>query len=87
MFWYPRYAKEKIAPILNSEWGKLFANWGKVHPDANGHAHLDLLDRVWQLRENLAAYDALYVALAEALAATLLPATRVGPFTTCQAPG
>ncbi|WP_369253381.1 type II toxin-antitoxin system VapC family toxin [Geodermatophilus amargosae] len=26
-----------------------------------------LLDRVWQLRENLTAYDATYVALAEAL--------------------
>lgn len=31
-----------------------------------------LLGRVWELRENLTAYDAVYVALAEALDATLL---------------
>ena len=30
MFWYPRFAKEKMAPVLESDWGKLFANWGKV---------------------------------------------------------
>lgn len=33
-----------------------------------------LLRRVWQLRENLTAYDACYVALAEALDCTLLTA-------------
>lgn len=31
-----------------------------------------LLPRVWQLRSNMSAYDATYVALAEALAATLV---------------
>jgi predicted nucleic acid-binding protein len=31
------------------------------------HAVTGLLDRVWELRENLTAYDATYVALAEAL--------------------
>ena len=31
------------------------------------HAATGLLDRVWELRENLTAYDATYVALAEAL--------------------
>ena len=36
------------------------------------HAHEPLLDRVWELRENLSAYDAVYVALAEALDAVLL---------------
>lgn len=36
------------------------------------HAHEPLLDRVWTLRENLTAYDAVYVALAEALDAILL---------------
>jgi predicted nucleic acid-binding protein len=34
--------------------------------------HLPLLARCWELRENLTAYDAAYVALAEALNATLL---------------
>ncbi|MGK2929568.1 MAG: type II toxin-antitoxin system VapC family toxin [Acidimicrobiales bacterium] len=33
-----------------------------------------LLGRVWELRENLSAYDATYVALAEALAVPLLTA-------------
>ena len=36
--------------------------------------HLPLLPRVWELRDNLSAYDASYVALAEALDALLLTA-------------
>jgi predicted nucleic acid-binding protein len=36
--------------------------------------HLPLLPRVWELRENLTAYDAAYVALAETLGALLLTA-------------
>lgn len=36
------------------------------------HAHGPLLERVFELRGNLTAYDALYVALAEALEATLV---------------
>jgi predicted nucleic acid-binding protein len=36
--------------------------------------HLPLLGRVWELRDNLSAYDASYVALAEALGAVLLTA-------------
>jgi predicted nucleic acid-binding protein len=40
--------------------------------DLERHAHEPLLDRVWALRNNLMAYDAVYVALAEALDATLL---------------
>jgi predicted nucleic acid-binding protein len=40
------------------------------------HAHVSLLPRVWSLRENLSAYDAVYVALAEALDATLLTHDR-----------
>lgn len=31
------------------------------------HAHVPLLARVWELRANVSAYDALYIALAEAL--------------------
>jgi predicted nucleic acid-binding protein len=40
--------------------------------DLERHPHDPLLDRVWALRGNLTAYDAVYVALAEALDATLL---------------
>jgi predicted nucleic acid-binding protein len=36
------------------------------------HAHTLLLPRIWQLRGNLTAYDAAYVALAEALNAPLV---------------
>jgi predicted nucleic acid-binding protein len=45
--------------------------------DLHRHPHLDLLTRVWKLRENITAYDATYVALAEALDA---------PIVTCDAP-
>ena len=38
--------------------------------------HLPLLSRIWELRENLTAYDAAYVALAEALGALLLTADK-----------
>ncbi len=40
------------------------------------YPHDVLLERVWQLRHNLTAYDAAYVALAEALDATLLTRDR-----------
>ncbi len=36
------------------------------------HGHAQLMPRVWALRENLTAYDAAYVALAEGLGATLI---------------
>jgi predicted nucleic acid-binding protein len=36
--------------------------------------HLPLMSRIWELRDNLTPYDAAYVALAEALDATLLTA-------------
>lgn len=40
--------------------------------DLHRHAHLDLLTRAWKLRENVTAYDAMYIALAEALDATVV---------------
>lgn len=48
-----------------------------VDLDLHRHSHLDLLSRAWQLRENVTAYDAMYIALAEALDA---------PLVTCDAP-
>ena len=44
--------------------------------DVERHGHRPLLDRVWALRQNLTAYDAVYVALAEALDTTLLTCDR-----------
>lgn len=40
------------------------------------HGHDALLDRVWALRRNFTAYDAVYVTLAEALGAVLLTCDR-----------
>jgi predicted nucleic acid-binding protein len=44
--------------------------------DVEHHAHDALLPRIWALRNNLTAYDAAYVALAEALGAPLLTCDR-----------
>ncbi len=38
----------------------------------NRYPHEELLPRIWELKGNLTAYDAAYVALAEVLAAPLL---------------
>ena len=40
------------------------------------YGHAGLLPRVWRMRDNLSAYDAVYVALAEVLNATLLTCDR-----------
>ena len=45
--------------------------------DLHRHPHLDFLNRAWKLRENVTAYDAMYIALSEALDA---------PIVTCDAP-
>jgi predicted nucleic acid-binding protein len=42
------------------------------------HGHLDLATRAWELRQNFTPYDAMYLALAEALDATVI--TCDGPF-------
>lgn len=42
----------------------------------NRHSHEPLMPRVWELRHNLTAFDAAYVALAEALGADLLSIDR-----------
>ncbi len=44
--------------------------------DLERHPHEPLLQRIWELRQNLTAYDAAYVALAEALDARLLTCDR-----------
>jgi len=47
------------------------------------HPHLDLVGRAWRLRDNISAYDAMYVALAEAIEAPIV--TCDGPL--AKAPG
>ena len=44
--------------------------------DAERYAHEPFLDRIWHLRDNLTAYDAVYVALAEALSMVLVTGDR-----------
>lgn len=36
------------------------------------YSHVLFIDRIWELRDNLSAYDAAYAALAEELGATLI---------------
>ena len=36
------------------------------------HSHIDFIDRAWDLRDNITAYDAMDVALAEAMDAPLV---------------
>ena len=40
--------------------------------DLHRHPRLDLLTRAWKLRVNVTAYDAMYIALAEALDAPIV---------------
>jgi len=54
-----------------------------VDLDLHRHPHLDLLTRAWTLRDNVTAYDAMYIALAEALDASIV--TCDAPF--AKAPG
>lgn len=43
-----------------------------VELDVHRHGHTELLPRAWRLRANITAYDAMYVALAEALDAVVV---------------
>jgi predicted nucleic acid-binding protein len=75
----PHHLPVEVANILRRA-----AATGDLTPDTASLAHADLLDlrlelvayapladRVWELRENVTAYDAWYVALAERLGAPL----------------
>lgn len=44
--------------------------------DLHRHSHVDVLGRAWALRENVTAYDAMYLALAEAIDATVVTCDR-----------
>ena len=58
--------------------------WGRL--GVTRHPVTGLLDRIWQLRDNISAYDASYIALAEALGCAVLTADgRLGraPGTRC----
>jgi uncharacterized protein (DUF362 family) len=39
-FWYPRFAKNRMKAALDSEWGRLFAQWGHVPADERGYPEI-----------------------------------------------
>lgn len=59
--------QDKLTSQRSTEALKDFANIRMIR-----YPHTPFLERVWYLRDNLTAYDAAYVALAEALDAPLL---------------
>ena len=60
---------------LNPRMGALALDrWRSL--DVQRYSHEPFLNRIWQLRDNLTAYDAVYVALAEALSTVLLTGDR-----------
>lgn len=80
----PHLIDVEVAQVL-----RRYAASGEADPDRCRTALSDLVDlpliryphdillpRVWELRDNLTAYDAVYVALAEALDAPLLTRDR-----------
>jgi uncharacterized protein (DUF362 family) len=37
MFWYPVYGRARVQAALEGQWGRLFANWGKLPSDEEGY--------------------------------------------------
>jgi predicted nucleic acid-binding protein len=60
---------------ISNETGEMAISFLRVFP-VTRHSHEPLLERVWALRQNVTAYDAMYVALAELLDVPLI--TRDG---------
>lgn len=80
----PHLLDVEVAQVL-----RRYARSGTLSPRRGAEAIEDLLDlpvsryphdvllpRIWQLRHNVTAYDAAYIALAEALGATLVTRDR-----------
>jgi predicted nucleic acid-binding protein len=63
-----RYTRDRRVTEARAE--ELLQTFGKLR--IVRHGHMSVLTRVWELRHNLTAYDAIYIALAEVLAAPLL---------------
>jgi uncharacterized protein (DUF362 family) len=42
LLWYPLLGEKRVRATLESDWGKLFASWGKVQPDAAGRGYPDV---------------------------------------------
>jgi hypothetical protein len=50
LFWYPVYGKQRVEQALDSDWGRLFANWGQVPTDAEGRGYPDVGPRSHELK-------------------------------------
>jgi uncharacterized protein (DUF362 family) len=37
MFWYPMFGRPRVRAALSSEWGRLFANWGRLPCNEHGY--------------------------------------------------
>jgi predicted nucleic acid-binding protein len=80
----PHLADSEVADALRSQVLRRTATAGEARAALDRWARLGirrftvvgLLGRVWALRENLTAYDATYVALAESIGCELLTADR-----------
>ncbi len=80
----PHLIDVEIAQVLRryAAWGTLdersaalaLHRWRSF--DVERYPHEPFLDRVWRLRANVSAYDAVYLALAEALPAVLVTGDR-----------
>jgi hypothetical protein len=42
MYWLPRSGTPHLREAMRSDWGHLFANWGKVQPDPDGRGFPDV---------------------------------------------
>ena len=49
LFWYPRYGVERVNAALESDWGRLFANWGSALPDTEGRGYPEVGSRAPEL--------------------------------------
>lgn len=67
-----RYVRRRL--LSRARGALALAYWRAL--DLERYAHEPFLDRIWQLRDNLSAYDAVYVALTEALRAVLVTGDR-----------
>lgn len=63
-----RYERQRFISPARAE--RAFARLRELRCER--HPHVPLAERVWELRANLSAYDATYVALAEILEAPLI---------------
>jgi predicted nucleic acid-binding protein len=80
----PELFDAEVANVIRGAWldkdisgqaGEMAISFLRAFPITR-HSHEPFLERVWELRQNVTAYDAMYVALAELLDAPLITRDR-----------